>query len=289
MSEKLSERIRNLQMVTYYSLPGIAAEVAALESRLASAERERDAALNQLEWAWTIIANANGGDWDKAHPDWKKAAEKWRDEVMPGLSKYRAAPASSEVRAPAFPPAAPEGKLYAAVTLPIEAPPAAPEKAASGGDEYCDHGVPGGITCRLCGRYQPAPGGEGRPPHHGHTSSEGRCPGCSWKPAPDPLTPEEAEDLATMNARGKPATGGEGALAFVIRIMRENLRRNIHVADAESVLPHLEAAAAEMASLRAELAAKDDTRAKAEVLRGALMDARTIIDDALSAREGDPK
>ena len=32
-----------------------------------------------LEWAWAIIANANGGNWDKANSDWKEAAIKWRD------------------------------------------------------------------------------------------------------------------------------------------------------------------------------------------------------------------
>lgn len=29
--------------------------------------------------AWVIIANAYGGDWDKADPEWKEAAERWRD------------------------------------------------------------------------------------------------------------------------------------------------------------------------------------------------------------------
>jgi len=33
-----------------------------------------------LEWAWGIIANAHGGDWEKASEDWRGAAEKWRDE-----------------------------------------------------------------------------------------------------------------------------------------------------------------------------------------------------------------
>ena len=33
-----------------------------------------------LELAWGIIANANEGNWDKATPEWKKAAEKWRDD-----------------------------------------------------------------------------------------------------------------------------------------------------------------------------------------------------------------
>ena len=32
-----------------------------------------------LEAAWGIIANANGGDWNKASPEWRDAAEKWRD------------------------------------------------------------------------------------------------------------------------------------------------------------------------------------------------------------------
>ena len=34
---------------------------------------------SMLEAAWGIIANAHGGDWDIASPEWKKAAEKWRD------------------------------------------------------------------------------------------------------------------------------------------------------------------------------------------------------------------
>ncbi len=42
-----------------------------------------------LEVAWGIIANANGGDWDKATPEWKEAAERWRDRyfaVLPACS-----------------------------------------------------------------------------------------------------------------------------------------------------------------------------------------------------------
>jgi len=42
-----------------------------------------------MELAWGIIANAYGGDWDKASPDWKEAAEKWRDEQWgPALSQF---------------------------------------------------------------------------------------------------------------------------------------------------------------------------------------------------------
>ena len=33
-----------------------------------------------MELAWGLIANAYRGDWDSAPPDWKKAAERWRDE-----------------------------------------------------------------------------------------------------------------------------------------------------------------------------------------------------------------
>lgn len=36
---------------------------------------------NDIETAWGIIANAHGGDWEKATPEWRKAAERWRDEV----------------------------------------------------------------------------------------------------------------------------------------------------------------------------------------------------------------
>ena len=31
------------------------------------------------EIAWGIIANAYGGDWDLATPEWKEAAENWRN------------------------------------------------------------------------------------------------------------------------------------------------------------------------------------------------------------------
>lgn len=36
--------------------------------------------LEALEDAWTLIANAHGGDWSKASPEWKEAAERWRDQ-----------------------------------------------------------------------------------------------------------------------------------------------------------------------------------------------------------------
>jgi hypothetical protein len=33
-----------------------------------------------LEWAWSIIANAGGGNWKLESPEWQGAAAKWRDE-----------------------------------------------------------------------------------------------------------------------------------------------------------------------------------------------------------------
>ncbi len=40
---------------------------------------EQDQRDELLEYAWGIIANAYGGDWDLATVQWKSAAEKWRD------------------------------------------------------------------------------------------------------------------------------------------------------------------------------------------------------------------
>jgi len=34
--------------------------------------------INDLEWAWTIIANSYDGNWPEKG-DWRDAAEKWRD------------------------------------------------------------------------------------------------------------------------------------------------------------------------------------------------------------------
>lgn len=33
-----------------------------------------------LYTAWTIIANAYEGDWDKATPEWHEAAVRWRNQ-----------------------------------------------------------------------------------------------------------------------------------------------------------------------------------------------------------------
>lgn len=36
--------------------------------------------LDLCESAWGIIANAHYGNWDEADPEWKAAAERWRDK-----------------------------------------------------------------------------------------------------------------------------------------------------------------------------------------------------------------
>lgn len=43
---------------------------------------------NSCEYAWTIIANANGGNWDEATDEWSEAATRWRDEYHALLLKH---------------------------------------------------------------------------------------------------------------------------------------------------------------------------------------------------------
>jgi hypothetical protein len=38
-----------------------------------------DAFIDGIQEAWNIIANSDNGDWENASPEWKQAAEKWRD------------------------------------------------------------------------------------------------------------------------------------------------------------------------------------------------------------------
>jgi len=45
----------------------------------------------KLEFGWTIIANASGGNWDKETKDWRDAAAKWRDESVPEFSRVHEA------------------------------------------------------------------------------------------------------------------------------------------------------------------------------------------------------
>ena len=40
-----------------------------------------------VEWAWTIIANAGGGDWENESAEWRKAAAAWRDAYHRSLKQ----------------------------------------------------------------------------------------------------------------------------------------------------------------------------------------------------------
>jgi hypothetical protein len=47
---------------------------------------------SMLEAAWGLIANANEGDWDKALPEWREAAVRWRAAYHRTLERPRPAP-----------------------------------------------------------------------------------------------------------------------------------------------------------------------------------------------------
>lgn len=49
---------------------------------------------NLAETAWSIIANASGGDWSRENAEWNQAAARWRDDyhAMPESSARAEAP-----------------------------------------------------------------------------------------------------------------------------------------------------------------------------------------------------
>lgn len=55
-------------------------------------------AIDFAEWGWTIIANANGGNWETASKEWQEAAAKYRDQFhneircLDGVPKPESAP-----------------------------------------------------------------------------------------------------------------------------------------------------------------------------------------------------
>ena len=56
--------------------------------------RGEESDLNEL--AWGLIANAYGGDWDTASPEWRQAAVRWRDayhKTLPSGSDEAEVPA----------------------------------------------------------------------------------------------------------------------------------------------------------------------------------------------------
>jgi len=45
-----------------------------------------------IDWAWSIIANAGGGDWERESADWQEAAAKWRHNYHLHLSRRKGYP-----------------------------------------------------------------------------------------------------------------------------------------------------------------------------------------------------
>lgn len=69
-----------IQSVSYLrSLAGVQPEDSPSGICLIWAADEIERLHDDMETAWGIIANAYGGDWEKAIPEWGKAAERWRD------------------------------------------------------------------------------------------------------------------------------------------------------------------------------------------------------------------
>lgn len=49
-----------------------------------------DPVLDLLDYAWTILANAGGGDWNKETPEWQIAIKQWRSRYFAFLTEMRA-------------------------------------------------------------------------------------------------------------------------------------------------------------------------------------------------------
>lgn len=63
-----------------------------------------------MDYAWTVIANAHGGNWELANPDWQKAAAKWRDECFAPVSSRTVREAIDADRRAALAPDAGSGR-----------------------------------------------------------------------------------------------------------------------------------------------------------------------------------
>lgn len=94
------ERVANAMVKAHSKCKGDDADkiIAAAKAAIAAATE-----FDLAEMAWVIIANSYGGDWELASPDWKRAAEKWRDEY------HKTLPNSSD-RAVEAPPAPEQGE-----------------------------------------------------------------------------------------------------------------------------------------------------------------------------------
>lgn len=47
-----------------------------------------DKDMDLLEFAWGVIANVSGSNWDKQSPEWQDAAKRWRDQYHARLDEH---------------------------------------------------------------------------------------------------------------------------------------------------------------------------------------------------------
>lgn len=62
-------------------------------ARAEVAEARREALLDLAAEAWTVIANAEGGNWKRGNPEWQEAAVIWRDRYDAALAAPPTTPA----------------------------------------------------------------------------------------------------------------------------------------------------------------------------------------------------
>jgi hypothetical protein len=63
--------------------------VTCIVGSLICAEEEIKLLKDGMNFAWGVIANASGGNWDEQTPEWKKAAELWRDKDFHPMLVYK--------------------------------------------------------------------------------------------------------------------------------------------------------------------------------------------------------
>jgi len=64
---------------------------------------ETDAALDLLQYAWTILANVSQGNWGMQEPDWQVAVVTWREKYHALLDEYYLKTGEDGTRAPEQP------------------------------------------------------------------------------------------------------------------------------------------------------------------------------------------
>jgi hypothetical protein len=84
----------NMAVVAASIRAHVKSEIDGMKDKSVAHEPAEHSASDLLEWAWSIIANASGGDWSKESADWQAAAARWRDEW------HQTLPAKPEPQAP---------------------------------------------------------------------------------------------------------------------------------------------------------------------------------------------